>query len=291
MDGQLIGWEDSKIHVLAHVAHYGSAVFEGIRFYETSKTPAVFRLKEHIERLYYSAKAIKLKINFSPQEVIEAVCETIRSNDIKSGYIRPLAFYGYGKMGLNPLGAKQHLCIAVWPWGAYLGKDAVKVKISKYKRLHPESVVSDAKVSGYYVNSILASQDAHESGYDEALLLDYKGNIAEGPGENIFLVSNGELFTVAKGSILPGITRATVMQIAKDQNLKCSEKVLTVEDVKTADELFFTGTAAEIQPISQIDDTVINGGQIGPITQKIKDIYLDAVHGKLPEYEHWLTFV
>lgn len=290
MDGKMLDWGDAKVHVLAHALHYGSGVFEGIRFYKTDKSPAVFRLKEHIERLFYSADAIKMKIPFSVDEVVNACLEIIRVNKIESGYIRPLAIYGYGKMGLNPKGAEVNLIIAIWPWGAYLGKDLAKVKISKYIRLHPKSVIADAKVTGHYVNSILASQEVLAEGYDEALLLDYEGNVAEGPGENIFAVKDGKLITVPAGNILRGITRDSVIKIASDLGIEFVEKVMNKDDLYKADELFFTGTAAEIQPIGQLDDKIINNGKIGDITARIKSIYSDTVHGKIEKYHNWLMY-
>lgn len=290
-DGKFIDWDEAKVHVLAHALHYGSGVFEGVRFYKTPKKSAVFRLKEHIERLFYSAGIIKMTIPFTPEEIMSAILENIRLNGIESGYIRPLAIYGYGKMGLNPKGAAVNLIIAIWPWGSYLGKDLVKVKISRFIRLHPRSVVSDAKVTGHYVNSILASQEAIDAGYDESLLLDFNGNVAEGPGENIFIVKDGKLITVAKGNILTGITRDSVLKIAADLGLVSEEIILTPADLYGADELFFTGTAAEVQPIGQIDEQTINDGKIGPVTAKIKSVYSQAVRGELPQYENWLSYV
>lgn len=288
-NGKMMPWDDVKVHVLTHALHYGSGVFEGIRFYNTDSTPAVFRLKEHIDRLFYSAEKLEMEVGYTPDEVSNAILDVIRENKTESGYIRPLIFYGYGKMGLYPHGAPVHTCIAIWPWGSYLGKDMVRVKISPFKRFHPETVIPDAKVCGYYVNSIFASLDAHKDGFDEALMLDCNGNIAEGPGENLFVIKNNTLYTVATGSILPGITRNSVMQIAKDEGINVEEKVLTLDDILGADELFFTGTAAEVQPISHIDDTEISK-EPGPISTKIQKIYLDAVRGKVDKYRHWLSF-
>lgn len=290
-DGKFVDWDEAKIHVLAHALHYGSGVFEGVRFYKTPKTSAVFRLQEHIDRLFYSAGIIKMTIPFTLETVMNAILDSIRLNGIESGYIRPLAIYGYGKMGLNPKGATVNLIIAIWPWGSYLGKDLVKVKISRFIRLHPRSVVSDAKITGHYVNSILASQEAIAAGYDESLLLDFNGNVAEGPGENIFLVKDGKLITVPKGNILTGITRDSVLKIAADLGIPGEEKALTPADLYGADELFFTGTAAEVQPIGQLDEQTINDGKIGPVTAKIKSVYSQAVRGELPQYENWLSYV
>ncbi len=290
MDGKLVPWKKAKIHVLAHTLHYGAGVFEGIRCYETAQGPAVFKLKEHIDRLYYSAGTLKMKIPFSKEEFTEAVKETIRKNSLKAGYIRPICFFGYGKMGLNPEGAPVNCSIAVWPWGKYLGEGAVKVKTSKYIRIHPKSTHADAKICGHYVNSIFASVEVKDKGYDEALLLDYKGNAAEGPGENLFIVKDGKLLTPPLGTILKGITRASIMQLAKDEGIKVEEKTLTLEDVYNAQEAFFTGTAAEVTPIGSLDDKKI-GKAPGPITSKLKDLYMDIVHGKNEKYKNWLTYV
>ncbi|HLC65202.1 MAG TPA: branched-chain amino acid transaminase [Candidatus Nanoarchaeia archaeon] len=289
LNGKLVKWEDAKVHVLIHALHYGSAVFEGIRFYKTDKGPAVFRLKEHMARLLKSAKVFNMKIPFTQEQLEEATLETIRKNKIDAGYIRPIAFFGYGKMGLNPEGAPVDVAIAVWPWGSYLGEEAVKVKISKYMRIHPKSLISDAKVSGHYVNSILASLEAKEAGYQECLLLDYTGNIAEGPGENFFLIKKGKLYTPQLGNILPGITRDSIMKIAKDLGYDSEEKVISVKDAKSADECFYTGTAAEVTGIRQIDDVQI-GDDNYPITKKLKTAFLDVVHGRNKKYESWLSY-
>ncbi|MBI4439787.1 branched-chain amino acid transaminase [Candidatus Woesearchaeota archaeon] len=289
-NGKLVKWEDAKIHVLVHALHYGSAVFEGIRFYKTDKGPAVFRLKEHTARLLKSAKVFNMKIPFTQQQLEEATLETIRKNKIGAGYIRPIAFFGYGKMGLNPEGAPVDVAIAVWPWGSYLGEEAVKVKVSKYMRIHPKSLISDAKVSGHYVNSILASLEAKESGYQECLLLDYTGNIAEGPGENFFMIKKGKLYTPPLGNILPGITRDSIIKIARDLGHDSEEKVISVKDAKSADECFYTGTAAEVTGIKQIDETVIGNGSIGPITRKLKTAFLDVVQGRNKKYGSWLSY-
>ena len=289
LNGKLVKWEDAKVHVLIHALHYGSAVFEGIRFYKTDKGPAVFRLKEHMARLLKSAKVFNMKIPFTQEQLEEATLETIRKNKIDAGYIRPIAFFGYGKMGLNPEGAPVDVAIAVWPWGSYLGEEAVKVKISKYMRIHPKSLISDAKVSGHYVNSILASLEAKEAGYQECLLLDYTGNIAEGPGENFFLIKKGKLYTPQLGNILPGITRDSIMKIAKDLGYDSEEKVISVKDAKSADECFYTGTAAEVTGIRQIDDVQIGNGNY-PITKKLKTAFLDVVQGRNKKYEGWLSY-
>jgi len=291
MDGKLVKWKEAKIHVLTHTFHYGGGVFEGIRFYETDKGPAVFRLKDHTDRLFRSAKAFEMKIPFTKEEINKATLETIKKNKVNAGYIRPIVYFGYGKMGLNPKGAPVNVSIAVWPWGAYLGEEAVKVKIPKIIRIHPKTTDPDAKICGNYANSILASLEIKREGYDEALLLDYKGNIAEGPGENIFIVKDGKISTPPLGNILPGITRKSIIQVAKDEGIEVEEKVITVDEVKAADELFFTGTAAEVTSIKQVDETTIGNGKVGPITEKLKAIFLDIVHGKNEKYKSWLTYV
>lgn len=290
-NGKLVNWEDAKIHVLVHALHYGSAVFEGIRFYKTEKGPAVFRLREHMARLVKSAKVLDMKLPFSQEQLEKATLETISKNKIDAGYIRPIAFFGYGKMGLNPAGAPVDVVIAIWPWGSYLGEEAVKVKISKYMRIHPKSLVSDAKVSGHYVNSILASLEAKADGFHECILLDYSGEIAEGPGENIFIVNDGKIFTPPLGNILPGITRNSITTIAKDLGMNVAEKRISVDELKSADEAFFTGTAAEVTAIASVDNNKIGNGSIGPITKRVKEIFLDAVHGKNKKFESWLSYV
>jgi branched-chain amino acid aminotransferase len=291
MDGKLVLWKDAKIHVVSHTLHYGDGVFEGIRCYETSKGTAIFKLKEHIDRLYYSAETLKMKIPFSKEEFINAVKETVKANNLKSGYIRPLIIYGYGKMGVNPEGAPVNCSISVWPWGKYLGEDAVKIKTSKYCRIHPQSTHMGAKICGHYVNSILASIEVKDAGYDEALLLDYKGFCAEGPGENLFYARDGKIYTPRLGAILPGITRKSIIQIAKDEGYEVIEKDITLDELKNGNELWFTGTAAELTGIRQLDDKVIGNGKIGLITAKLKKIFMDAVHGKNKKYGHWLTYI
>jgi len=288
MDGKLVPWQDAKIHILTHSLHYGSAVFEGIRFYEANNKPAVFKLEEHVKRLFKSAEAFGAKIPFSEQEISQAILNTIKENNITSGYIRPLVYFGYGKMGLGVKDAKVNVSIAVWPWGSYLGEKAVRVKTSSFIRIHPKSSIMEAKISGHYANSILASEETHAQGFDEALLLDSEGKIAEGPGENFFIVKNNKLLTPKKGTILPGITRNSIIQLAKDMNIEVIEKDLTLEEVYSADEAFFTGTAAEVTIIESIDNKQI-GSKERPISEKLKSTFLDIVHGKNPKYKDWLT--
>lgn len=291
MNGKMVDWNKAAIHVLAHGLHYGSAVFEGIRFYETSESPAIFQLAAHTKRLFYSAKAIGMRLAYSEAEVNEAIVAVVKVNKVQSGYIRPLAFYDYGKMGLNPTGAPVSLAIACWPWGSYLGGNPIRVKTSKYIRIHPDSLVADAKVSGHYVNSILASLEIQKAKVDEALFLDYKGNLAEGPGENLFFLKKGILHTPKLGSILAGITRGSVIQIARDLEIPVREGVYKLRDLAAADEAFFSGTAAEIQPIGIVDGKKISNGKTGKITSQIREIYMDAVAGKVARYQKWLTIV
>lgn len=288
LDGEFVNWASANTHILIHTLHYGGGVFEGIRAYDTDQGPAVFRLQEHIDRLFYSASCLEMEIPFNKDEIKEAVLKTIRVNEISEGYIRPLVFFGYGKMGLNPVGSPVQVAIAVWPWKAFLGEKPIKVKISKYARLHPGSVVSDAKICGYYVNSILASQEAKRSGFDESLLLDVEGNVAEGPGENVFIVKDKKIYTPALGSILPGVTRSSVMDIAGDLGFFVKEKKISIDELKSADEAFFTGTAVEICPIGVIDDAEIG---VGPVSAKIKEVYKRTVSGQEKNYLKWLTFV
>ena len=292
INDKFLNWDDANIHILTHTFHYGGGVFEGIRTYNTKKGPAVFRLPEHIDRLFYSASCLEMEIPFTKEKIKNAVLELIKINNLSECYIRPIVYFGYENMGLNPKGCPVDVGIAAWSWGAYLGgREAIKVKISKYIRLHPKSIISDAKICGYYINSIFASLDAKKSGFDEALFLDFEGNIAEGPGENIFMVKDEKLFTPNSNSILKGFTRDTVINIAKDLNVEVEEKTITVEELKSADEIFFTGTAAEIQPIGTIDETIINRRKPGEITEKIKSIYQKIIHGEEDKYLKWLSFV
>ncbi len=288
MNGELVKWHDAKVHVLTHTLHYGMGVFEGIRFYKTSQGTAVFRLREHIERMMKGAKTCFMEITFTEDQLVQAVIDTIKSNELDEGYIRPIVYYGYGKMGLDPKGAPTDIAIAVWPWGSYLGEDAVKVKTSSFFRIHPGSTHADAKICGHYVNSIFASVEAKHNGFDEALLLDYEGYVAEGPGENIFVVKNNEITTPCLTNVLPGITRKSVISIAENEKIQCHEKKLTIEDVYNADEVFFTGTAAEIAPIASVDDKSFK--LPGQVTMQFKEIFSGIVHGKNKKYEDWLTY-
>jgi len=290
LNGSLQKWEEAKVHVLTHSLHYGAGVFEGIRAYKTERGAAIFRLQEHVDRLFYSARSLKMEVPYTESELFDAIVETVSKNKLGQGYIRPLIFLGYGKMGLNPIGCPVEACIACWPWGSYLPHDSVDIKISSYIRIHPKSTISDAKICGHYVNSIFAVLDLEGTDYHEALLLDFEGNIAEGPGENFFIVKDGKLKTPPLGNILAGITRNTVIELATEKGLEISEETISPETAFAADEAFFTGTAAEITPINSIDGKVIGKGGVGDITKEILESYEKLVRGKLAQYEKYLTY-
>ncbi len=286
-DGKIVAWDKATVHLLTHTLHYGSGAFEGIRAYLTPKGPAVFRLNDHIERFFYSAKVLGIKMPYSKAQITKAILTIVKVNKLEECYIRPIVFYG-DKMGLVPKGAPIHVAVAAWPWGKYMAKDTVDVKISKFMRIHPASSVMDAKLSGHYANSVIASIDAKEHGFDEALLLDHRGNIAEGPGENIFFVKNKTLFTPKKGSILPGITRDSVMRIATNLGYTVLEKDIRLKDIKTYEEAFFVGTAVEICPIAKIDQHKFKKTERALEIQKE---YAAVVHGNNPVYKKWLSLV
>lgn len=290
-NGRLISWEEATIHVLSHTLHYGGGAFEGLRFYNTSRGPAIFRLHDHVNRLFYSAEALKMPIAFSKEDVINAIKEVVRVNKLESGYVRPIAFYGYGKLGVNPVGNPVELVIACWPWGAYLPHESVDVKTSSYIRIHPDSTVVDAKLCGHYVNSILASLELQGTHYHEALLLDCNDHIAEGVSENFFMVKENVIYTPNLGSILSGITRDTVVKLASHLGLKVIETDISLYDAYQADEAFFTGTAAEITAIRSINDKCLGEKAIGDITAQIKKAYLNLVQGKQPEFIDYLTML
>ena len=295
MNGEFVEWKEARVHFLTHALHYGSAVFEGIRCYETQKGPAVFRLKDHLKRLYYSASVLGLKIPFKESELFDATIQLIKKNDLKECYIRPIAYYGYGQMGLNPIGAKVDVGIAAWPWGAYLGEDGIKngvrVKISPWVRPPTNVMPTNAKVSGNYVNSIMAKVDAVESGFDEAILVDIKENLAECTGENLFIVNDNVLITPPTDNVLKGITRESIVQIALDFDFKVEERLFSKDKLYSADECFMTGTAAEVTPIREVDGKAIGSGKPGPVTKKLQAKYYEAIRGKAEEYEKWLDFV
>jgi len=287
----MVPWAEATVHVLTHTLHYGGGAFEGIRFYHSDQGPVIFRLKDHIQRLLYSSSVLKMQLPFTLEDITHAVTEVVRVNEINQGYIRPIAFYGYGKMGVNPIGSPPELAIACWPWGAYLPHEAVDIKTSRYIRIHPQSTIVDAKLCGHYLNGILATLELQGTHYHESLFLDDKGFISEGAGENFFMVKGRTLITPQLGTILAGITRATILQRAKTLGFDVIEKEITLEDAYQSDEAFFTGTAAEVTAIRSIDDKVIGNGGVGPVTALIKKDYLDIVHGKNPEFQDYLTTV
>ncbi|VVB75652.1 Amino-transferase class IV [uncultured archaeon] len=295
VNGKMVKWQDATTHVLTHSLHYGSGVFEGIRCYETSKGPAVFRLKEHIKRFFESAKLISIKVPYTQEQIIETVKEIVKVNKLKECYIRPITYYGYGKMGLDTKGAKVDVVVAAWPWGAYLGEDGLKngirAKISSYRRPHPKSVPIHAKTTGVYVNSTLAKMEALGEGFEEAVMLDYKGNVAECSGENIFIVKNGVLITPPLDLCLAGITRDSVIELAKKRGINVIEKAFQKEELLAADECFITGTAAEITPVREIDNTKIGTGTAGKITAMIQEEYKKVIHGNNKDYLKWLELI
>ena len=296
MDGELVDWRDAKIHVLSHTLHYGCGAFEGVRAYETVNGTAIFRLQEHTERLFNSAKILRMKIPFTQDEVNEVQRTVVRANNLKSGYIRPLTWIGSQKLGVSPKGNRIHLMVAAWTWGAYLGEDGMKrgirVKTSSFTRHHVNITMTQAKAVSNYTNSILANMEALDDGYDEALLLDASGFVSEGAGENLFIVKGGVIYTPdLSAGALNGITRNTIFHIAKDLGLEIVQKRITRDEVYISDEAFFTGTAAEVTPIRELDRIEIGIGSRGPITEKIQSAFFDIVNGRNPKYAHWLTQV
>jgi branched-chain amino acid aminotransferase len=294
-DGKLVPWREATTHVLTHSLHYGLAVFEGLRAYKTVSGTAIFRLPEHTERLFNSAHIFMMKMPYDRPTIAEAQKEVVRANRLEACYVRPIAFYGSEKMGVSPKGAQVHVAIAAWPWGAYLGADGIekgiRVKTASYARHHVNVTMCRAKFSGTYANSILANQEALEHGYDEALLLDVEGYVAEGSGENLFIVKNGKLYEPELTSALIGVTRDVVITMARDIGLEVQAKRITRDDVYIADEAFFTGTAAEVTPIRELDSRVIGSGRRGPITEKLQSMFFDVVNGRAENYRHWLTYV
>ena len=292
-DGKLVPWREATIHVLTHSLHYGLAVFEGVRAYDTQIGTAIFRLKEHTDRLFNSAHIYRMAIPYSRAQLMEAQREVVRVNDLESCYIRPIAFYGSEKMGVSPKGAAVHVSIAAWPWGAYLGAEGlekgIRVKTSSYSRHHVNVSMCRAKYSGTYANSILANLEATEHGYDEALLLDVDGFVAEGAGENLFIVKDGVIYEPEIASALIGITRASIIRLAADLGYEVCAKRLTRDDVYVADEAFFTGTAAEVTPIRELDGRSIGEGKRGPLTTKLQALFFDVVNGRAEKYREWLT--
>ena len=292
-DGQLVPWREATTHVLTHSLHYGLAVFEGVRAYKTVTGTAIFKLKEHTDRLFNSAHIYRMPMPWDKETLMEAQKEVVRVNKLESAYIRPIAFYGSEKMGVSPKGAKTHVAIAAWPWGAYLGEEGmekgIRVKTSSYSRHHVNVNMARAKFSATYANSILANMEATEHGYDEALLLDVDGFVAEGAGENLFIVKDGVIYEPEIASALIGITRATIIALAEELGYKVVSKRLTRDDIYIADEAFFTGTAAEVTPIRELDDRQIGEGHRGPITTRLQALFFDVVNGKVPARANWLT--
>jgi len=294
-DGKLVPWRDATTHVLTHTLHYGMGVFEGVRAYETTKGTAIFRLQAHTDRLFRSAHILGMDIPYSKDQINVATLAAVRENKLNSAYIRPMCFYGSEGMGLRADNLKVHVIVAAWTWGAYLGEDGqkngIRVRTSSYNRHHVNITMCRAKANGQYMNSMLALREAQASGCDEALLLDTEGYVSEGSSENIFLVRDGVLYTPDITSALDGITRATVMQLAADLGFKVVEKRITRDEVYIADEAFFTGTAAEVTPIRELDGRKIGTGQIGPITEKLQTLYFDLVHGRDGGHPEWLALV
>ncbi len=295
-DGQLVDWRDAKIHVLTHTLHYGCGAFEGVRAYDTVNGTAIFRLQEHTQRLYNSAKILRMKMPFSMEQVNEAQKEVVRANQLKSCYLRPLVWIGSEKLGVSPKGNQIHVMVAAWAWGAYLGEEGLKrgirIKTSSYTRHHVNITMTQAKAVSNYSNSILANMEATDDGYDEALLLDSAGFVSEGAGENVFLIKDGVVYTPdLSAGALNGITRNTVLHICEDLGIKVVQKRITRDECYIADEMFFTGTAAEVTPIRELDRVQIGEGQRGPLTEKIQSAFFDIVNGRNPKYAQWLSKV
>lgn len=294
MDGSWVEWREAKVHVLTHTLHYGAGVFEGVRAYQTPKGAAIFKLAEHTQRLFRSAHILNMSIPFSVAELNEAQSLSVSKNNLNSAYIRTMCFYGSEGMGLRADNLKVHVMVAAWEWGSYLGAEnmekGIRIRTSSYTRNHVNSTMCKAKANGNYINSILALQEALAAGYDEALLLDHEGYVAEGSGENLFIVRNGKLYTPETTSALEGITRETIMTIAHAQGLEIVEKRITRDEVYVADEAFFTGSAAEVTPIREYDDRMIGNGSRGEITQKLQALYFDYVEGRRQDHQDWLTY-
>ena len=294
-DGEMVDWRNATTHVLTHTLHYGMGVFEGVRAYETPRGPAIFRLNDHTDRLFRSAHILGIKLPYSKEQINRAHHDVVKANGLKSCYFRPMAFYGSGKLGVAPPADDVHVIVAAWPWGAYLGEEGmergIRVKTSSFSRHHVNITMCKAKANGNYMNSILANTEATRDGYDEALLLDVDGYVAEGSGENVFIVRNGKLYTPDLTSALEGITRDSVTTIAAEMGLTLVEKRITRDEVYSADEAFFTGTAAEVTPIRELDGRQIGAGHRGPVTTEIQKRYFDSVKGLDPAHEHWLTYV
>ena len=295
MDGTFCDWKDAKIHILTHTLHYGTGVFEGVRAYETQSGPAIFRLEDHTDRLFNSANLVGMKIPFEKEIIMQAQCEAVSQNDLKNAYIRPLCFYGSEGMGLRADNLKVHCAIAAWDWGPYLGAEqiinGIRVKVSPFPKRDPEAMIYKAKATGNYINSMLALKDALSHGYDEALILGTDNSVNEGSGENFFLVKDNKLVTPKLITVLDGITRKTIIQLGKDLGIETIERNITVAEVYECDEAFFTGTAAEVTPIIEVDDKKINNGLPGPITKQLQSNYFSLIRGKHDKHNEWLTRV
>jgi len=295
MDGKFVNWKDANVHVLTHTLHYGVGAFEGIRCYKTADGPAIFRLDEHVERLFSSSHILQINIPYTREDIREAIMDTVRINRLESCYIRPIVFIGYGSMGLYVEDNPINVAVAVWDWGAYLGDEGlekgIRAKISSFTRHHVNISMTRAKVPGHYVNSILAKKEVKAAGYDEAILLDPDGYVAEGSGENIFIARKGIIKTTPLTSILAGITRETIIQVARDMGLTVVEERFSRDDLYIADEAFLTGTAAELTPLREVDNRVIGSGKPGPVTKRLQDAFFSIVHGKDSRYKNWLTYV
>ena len=294
-DGKMVPWRDATTHVLSHSLHYGLSVFEGVRAYNTVKGTAIFRLAEHTQRLLNSGKIYMMNLPYSKEELMEAQIEVVRANQLESCYLRPIAFYGSEKMGISTRGTTVHVAIAAWPWGTYLGEEGlekgIRVKTSSFARHHVNVTMPRAKVATTYANSIIANLEATQDGYDEALLLDTQGFVAEGAGENLFVIKDGNIYEPEIASALTGITRDSVIKVASEFGLEVKSRRLTRDDIYISDEAFFTGTAAEVTPIRELDNRTIGAGKRGPITEKIQARFFDIVNGRADEYDNWLTYV
>ncbi len=295
LDGEMVPWREARVHVLTHTLHYGMGVFEGVRAYPTEQGTAIFRLQDHTERLFNSAHILGMDIPFSREEISEAQRATVRENNLESAYIRPMCFLGSEGMGLRADNLRVHCMVAAWSWGSYLGDEnmerGIRVRVSSFTRHHVNATMCRAKANGHYMNSMMALQEALRDGYDEALLLDAAGFVMEGSGENVFLVNEGTFYTPDLASALDGITRKTIMTLAHSEGLKVVERRITRDEVYIADEAFFTGTAAEVTPIREVDNRMIGDGGRGEVTEKMQSLYFDAVHGRGRDYPDWLSFV
>ena len=296
-DGEFVDWDDAQIHVLSHGLHYGTGIFEGVRCYDTEKGPAIFRWDEHLDRFYQSGQPYNMEIPYSREELTEATLELVRRQGLESCYIRPIAFYGYDSLGVSPRDCPVEVAIAAWPWGTYLGEDAlergVDVMVSSWRKHASSQIPTNAKTTGLYVNSLLAGEEARRNGYVEAIVLNKEGQVAEGPGENIFLVRDGEIYTPGLSqSILDGITRQTAITLARERGYTVHDQAtISRGELNTADELFFTGTAAEVTPIRKVDNVVIGDGSRGPVTEELQQAFFDLVERRTDDHEEWFTYV